>query len=84
MLYNLPNGRVIYISIEMYLSMTDDELNQMAYLEYGEEISSTTSLSNIFKESKGYNTDDIIDYEQDNDDTDTCGPFDLKNLPEDL
>ena len=29
MLYQLPNGRVIEMSLEQYLSMTDEELNEI-------------------------------------------------------
>jgi len=32
MIYQLPNGRVIHLSLEQYLDMTDDELHELACL----------------------------------------------------
>ena len=32
MIYQLPNGRVIHLSIEQYLEMTDEELHELASL----------------------------------------------------
>ena len=32
MIYQLPNGRVIHLSLEQYLDMTDDELHELASL----------------------------------------------------
>ena len=38
MLYQLPNGKVIEISLEYYLSMSDDELNEFTRLNIGTTI----------------------------------------------
>lgn len=38
MLYNLPNGKVIEISVEEYLDMSDEELEYLIALNYGENI----------------------------------------------
>lgn len=35
MLYQLPNGKVIEISLDHYLSMDDDELNEFVRLNVG-------------------------------------------------
>ena len=32
MIYQLPNGRVIHMSLEQYLDMTDEELRELATL----------------------------------------------------
>ena len=37
MLYQLSCGRVIYLSIEEYLSLSDQELHELANSGYGEE-----------------------------------------------
>lgn len=40
MIYQLPNGQVLYISIEEYLSLTDEELLLVIAYNSGNEISS--------------------------------------------
>ena len=36
MLYQLPNGRVLYLSIEEYLAISDDELMYLSVTQVGE------------------------------------------------
>lgn len=38
MIYQLPNGKVIEISVEAFLDMSDDELNNLIAYNYGEEV----------------------------------------------
>ena len=38
MLYQLPNGRTIYLSIEEFLNLTDSDVQYMASTGYGEVI----------------------------------------------
>jgi hypothetical protein len=38
LLYQLPNGRVIEISTEQYLEMTDEELEYLIAFNYGDAI----------------------------------------------
>jgi hypothetical protein len=38
MLYNLPNGKVIEISVEQYLDMDDEEFEYLLSINYGELI----------------------------------------------
>lgn len=38
MIYQLPNGKVIGISVEAFLDMSDDELNNLIAYNYGEEV----------------------------------------------
>lgn len=38
MLYNLPNGKVIEISVEQYLDMDDEEFEYLLSINYGEAI----------------------------------------------
>jgi hypothetical protein len=37
-IYQLPNGKVIEISVEAFLDMSDDELNNLIAYNYGEEV----------------------------------------------
>lgn len=66
MLYQLPNGRVIEMSLEQFLSMSDQELNDLNGL--GNEFSSDivnpfhkSSLKDICKGKIEKSTDTIID-----------------------
>jgi hypothetical protein len=45
MLYQLPNGKCIEISLEQYLSMSDDELNMFMAYNIGEEVNDPFALS---------------------------------------
>ena len=36
MLYQLPNGKVIFITIEQYLELTDEDIQYMMSVDYGE------------------------------------------------
>lgn len=38
MLYSLPTGKVIELSIEQYLELTDEELEYLISINYGEAI----------------------------------------------
>ena len=38
MLYSLPTGKVIELSIEQYLELTDEELEYLIAINYGESI----------------------------------------------
>lgn len=38
MLYQLPNGRTIEMSVEQYLDMTDDDYQDLIAQNYGDEI----------------------------------------------
>lgn len=60
MLYQLPNGKCIEISIEQYLRMTDDELNMYIAYGYGEEINDPFALS-VLKYGSASEKEEIID-----------------------
>jgi hypothetical protein len=38
MLYQLPNGKVIHLTIEEYLSLTEEDLQYLMSIDYGEHI----------------------------------------------
>lgn len=45
MLYQLPNGKAVEISIEQYLRMSDEELNLYVAYNIGEEVNDPFALS---------------------------------------
>lgn len=68
MLYQLPNGRVIEMSLEQYLSLNDQELRDLNGLsnEFSSEVTNPFHKSSLKDISKGkiekspVNTDDVI------------------------
>lgn len=68
MLYQLPNGKTIYLTIEEFLSLTDQDLQYLVSLDLGEAIlnpfkgSATVDKSQPEKE---YDFDYLINDEED-------------------
>ena len=62
MLYQLPNGKCIEISIEQYLRMTDEELNMYVAYGYGEEVNDPFALS-VLKYGSASEKEEIFDEE---------------------
>jgi hypothetical protein len=86
MLYQLPNGKVLFLSVEEYLNMSDEELHELANSGYGEYVSNNAHFSNRGKKATDTPKETPprpgLDYTPDNDETDTSGPIDLNNLEE--
>lgn len=59
MLYQLPNGKVIEISVEQYLDMTDEDLEYLIAYNHGETIENPWFGSALSRKSP--TTDDIED-----------------------
>lgn len=73
MLYQLPNGKVIQITFDQFLSMTDEDIQYFISINYGETINSPWHESKMSSGSKKYKDDDkdnSIDYEADLDEPD--------------
>jgi hypothetical protein len=52
MLYQLPNGKVIQLTIEEYLALTDLDIQYLMSLDYGEHITDPFLGSAVEKNSK--------------------------------
>jgi hypothetical protein len=52
MLYQLPNGKVIHLSIEEYLDLTDEDIQYMMSLDFGEHIHNPFTGSAVDKNIK--------------------------------
>ena len=50
--YQLPNGKVIYISIEEYLSLTDEDIQHLIALDYGDTVNNPFSGSAVDTKKK--------------------------------
>jgi len=70
MLYQLPNGKTINLSIEEYLSLTDQDIQDLMALNFGDYISSPwadSAIKKSHKEKKSKDIDKSIDYTEDSD-----------------
>lgn len=76
-IYQLPNGKSIEMSVEQYLSMTDEELNGLVALNWGQTIEDPFSSSALRS-----STNDCVDMEFEELDPDMLSPDDLADLTE--
>lgn len=63
--YQLPNGKVIYISIEEYLSLTDADIQYLIALDYGEVITDPFSGSAVDTKEKPNEFREFLDLDDD-------------------
>lgn len=52
MQYQLPNGKVVHLSIEEYLDLTDEDVQYLMSIDYGEHIRDPFSGSAVEKNTK--------------------------------
>lgn len=52
MLYQLPNGKVVHLSIEEYLDLTDEDVQYLMSLDYGEHVRDPFTDSAVGHNSK--------------------------------
>lgn len=60
MLYQLPNGRCIELSLEQFLRMSDDEIKGMVAFNAGEEVNDPFALS-VLRYGPHHTIEDIDD-----------------------
>jgi hypothetical protein len=88
MLFNLPNGKTIYLTTEEYLAMTDEDFQDLVASGYGEMPNNPFYGSAIRKpgrpepETEDYYERDGLDFEVEDEETSTAGPFDINNIPD--
>lgn len=63
--YQLPNGKVIYISIEEYLSLTDEDIQHLIALDYGDVITNPFSGSAVDTKKKPEELREFLDLGED-------------------
>lgn len=52
MQYQLPNGKVVHLSIEEYLDLTDEDIQYLMSIDYGEHIRDPFTGSAVEKNTK--------------------------------
>lgn len=73
MIYQLPNGKIIRITVEEYLELTDEEITYIVSLDYGESAANPWLGSSLPYNSKRF---DVEDYEESSEIGDSQLPFD--------
>jgi hypothetical protein len=79
MLYQLPNGKVIYLTVEQFLDLTDLDIQYFMSINAGEHAQNPFTDSAVVQNSKEhyYDFDYLVDDENSNDDLiDDDIPFD--------
>ena len=87
MLYQLPNGRVLYLSIEEYLAISDEELMYLSATQVG-EIPPPQFFFNPdvtpTPDSTTRTGQDEMDYTPDSEESAKRGPFYIQDMPDDI
>ena len=80
--YQLPNGKVIYISIDEYLSMTDEDIQYFIASDYGDTVINPFSGSAVDTKGKPSDNEELRDFSGFSNDDEENFPTeqDIKNL----
>ena len=81
MLYQLPNGKVIEISTEQFIEMTDEELEYLIAYNYGDVMENPwygSILNKMDIEEEIENLPDIIDIPEEDKMTDLDAEFNME------
>ncbi len=83
MLYQLPSGKVLYLSTEEYLGLNDQELHELTHCGYGDEPSFNMYYGSKAEPPKAViNKQKDIDYTPESDEIDSIGPIDISAIPD--
>ena len=78
MLYQLPNGKVIYLTVDQYLDLTDLDIQYLMSIDYGEHLLNPFTDSAVVQNTKEryYDFDYLADDEGLNERPSDDEPFD--------
>ncbi len=78
MLYQLPNGKVIHLTIDQYLNLTEEDIQYMMSVDYGDYCTNPFTDSAVLENTKEkyYDFDYLPDDEGINDIPSEDQPFD--------
>jgi hypothetical protein len=78
MLYQLPNGKIIFLTIEQFLDLTDEDIQYMISVDFGEYAANPFTGSSFQETTKEkyYDFDYLVDDESDDDIISDDTPFD--------
>jgi hypothetical protein len=78
--YQLANGKVIYLSIEEYLSLTDEDIQYLIASDYGDVITNPFSGSAVDTKKKPEDQKELRDFISFNDDGEEFPHINLSDL----
>ena len=86
-LYQLPNGKVVYLTVEEYFALSDEEFNSIVHSNVGDIApskpffgTSTESSQTEQAEDTDKNLDYILEFLIDDDEIRIAPPFDINNI----
>lgn len=85
MLYQLPNGKVVNISVEDYLNLTDEDIQALVALNFGEYATSYWfgSCINQTEAPEKLLTDaSMLSFEEQDEYLDSLSRIDINNIPD--
>lgn len=77
--YQLPNGKVVYLSIDEFLAMTDEDIQYLISIDYGDVITNPFSGSAVDTKEKPSDIRDFSAFPND-DGEEFPTNLDIKNL----
>jgi len=85
MLYQLPNGKVVTLTVDEYLNLTDEDIQALMALNFGEYPSSYWYGSCIdTQETPKRNNNDLymLSFEEQDEYHNTISGYDIDNIPD--
>lgn len=80
--YQLPNGKIVHLTLEQFLSLTDDDESLLSESNYGYTCSTPFVNIDDIKEEEVADNDYPNIFDSD-DETDTRGPLNINHLLDD-
>jgi len=78
-IYQLPNGKIVHLSVDQFLSLSDDDIKYMCENNFGTEVYNPFSIKQS-KSTDDYDPSDIDSIDYEGDDDEPSEPFDINNL----
>jgi hypothetical protein len=80
-IYQLPNGKIVHLTVDQFLSLQDDDIKYMIENNFGSDVHNPFSIKTS-KQDDDYDYD-IEDDIYPDDDNEPSEPFDINNIFED-
>lgn len=85
MLYQLPNGKVVNITVEDYLNLTDEDIQALVALNFGEYATSYwfgSCINQTEAPDKQMRDASMLSFEEQDEYLENLSKFDINNIPD--
>jgi hypothetical protein len=85
MLYQLPNGKVVNISVDEYLNLTDEDIQALVALNFGEYATSYwfgSCINQTEAPERLVQDASMLSFEEQDDYLDNLSNIDINNIPD--